>query len=43
MKQKKAGSAKRERPYQVRDYFAKQLADNGLTVEKFNKILGLRK
>lgn len=31
------------KPYEVRDYFAKRLVDSGLTMDKFNKLMGVCK
>ena len=46
-KQKKKGylikiDSETARPYQIRDYFARKLCSNGFTVEKFNKIMGVK-
>ena len=40
-KKKKAYSNKR--PFELRDYIAKRLVEDGLTKEKFNKIMGIDK
>jgi len=42
-KKKKVYSKQDMRPYEVRDYFARKMVSNGLTVEQFNKLVGVKK
>jgi len=42
-KKKRKASSKKLRPYEVRDYFAKKMISDGLTIEKFDKIVGIKK
>ena len=43
-KKNKRKSFKRKiREYEIRDHIARKLVQSGLTVEKFNKIMGVKK
>ena len=41
-KKKKVYGQKTKRPYEVRDYFAKKLIDDNMSIERFNKIWGIK-
>lgn len=42
-KKKKRAYSKKTRQYEIRDYFAKKMLDSGVTLEKFNKLVGVKK
>jgi len=41
-KRKDYSSKNKTRNYEIRDYFARKMVSTGLTIEKFNQIIGLR-